>query len=194
MTQQNENLSAFVDGEHDGQFNLSDVLNDSAMAGKWQRYHLMRDTLRKEMPSELNLDLSASIAAALELEPTILAPKRSWRDLPVVAQVVPFARQAGQLAVAASVAVAVIIGVQNYNQPEQQLQPYTSAPTFGVAGGMSPVSLEQTRVLPQENMMEQRRSINAYLTDHQQQMRLKTIQLQKQAEQQEKLELEQTSR
>ena len=173
MTQKIENLSALVDGElHDEQL-LDAIKSDAELADKWQSYHLIRDGLRKEMAAQINFDIAANVAAALVSEPAILAPNKSWRDLPLISSVVPFAKQGGQMAVAASVAVAMIIGVQQFNQPEVE-QPFNSAPALlGIQGGLSPVSLEQTRTLPRADASEQRRVINAYLNDHKQQLRFK---------------------
>ncbi|MDN4500867.1 RseA family anti-sigma factor [Alteromonadaceae bacterium BrNp21-10] len=177
MTQQkNESLSAFVDGELLDNTMISGVMQDSELSQKWQRYHLVRDVMRKELPAEMDFDIAANVAKALELEPTILAPKNSWRDLPVVAQVIPLVRNAGQFAVAASVAAAVIFGVQQFNQPLEVDTPNSSVlplSNFGVQGGLSPVSLQQSRALPAENAIDQRRRVVSFLTDHQQQMRLK---------------------
>ena len=180
MTQQNENLSAFVDGELQDSNIIGDIKDNAEMSGKWQRYHLIRQGLRKEMPEMATFDISDAFAAALEDEPVVLAPKRRWQELPVVASVVPFVRQSGQLAIAASVAVAMVLGVQQLNQPEMEQQFNNSSPaTFpGVQGGLSPVSLEQTNAVPRDNMLEQRRLINAYLSDHRHQLRIRANQQQ----------------
>lgn len=88
----------------------------------------------------------------------------------------PLFQQTGQFAVAASVAVAVILGVQQYNQPVEE-QPFNAAPTIpvtGIQGGLSPVSLEQTRALPRPDVSVQRQRLNAYLNDHNQQVRRKS--------------------
>ena len=174
MTQKFENLSTFVDGEVQDDNLITSLQNDQDMSAKWQRYHLIRHGLRKEMPAQADFDISAAVAQAIEQEPAILAPKRTWRDIPVVASVVPFARQGGQFAIAASVAVAMVLGVQQLNQPEDE-QPFNAAPATlpFVEGGLSPVSLEQARPVQRVDVMEQRRRINAYLNDHNQQLRLK---------------------
>ena len=175
MTQKHESLSAFVDGELQDDGIISTLKNDAELAAKWQRYHLMRHSLRKEMPQMADFDVSAQIAEALEQEPAIVAPKRSWTSLPVVASVVPLVRQGGQFAIAATVAVAMVLGVQQMNKPETE-QPFnggTPATLPGIQGGLSPVSLEQTRAVPRADVMEQRRQINAYLNDHRHQLRIK---------------------
>ncbi|WP_299075548.1 RseA family anti-sigma factor [uncultured Paraglaciecola sp.] len=181
MSQKFENLSALVDGEqHESSLSGSDILdavkNDTDFQLKWKSYHLIRDGLRQELPTEINFDIAAKVALALESEPAILAPKKTWRDLPLMGNVVPFAKQGGQMAIAASVAVAMIIGVQQVNQADVE-QPFNAAPPIpGIKGGLSPVSFDQTRAIPNSNDIQQRRRINAYMTDHKQQLRFKTIQ------------------
>ena len=181
MSQKLENLSALIDGEQDARTSsngdvLDAVKNDADLKLKWVSYHLIRDGLRKELPVEINFDIADKVAQALESEPAILAPKKTWRDMPLVGSVVPFAKQGGQMAIAASVAVAMIIGVQQLNQNDA-VQPFNAAPPIpGIQGGLSPVSFDQTRAVPNSNAVEQRRRINAYMTDHKQQLRFKTIQ------------------
>lgn len=182
MSQKFENLSALVDGECiDSTSSTGHVLdavkNDADLQLKWKSYHLIRDSLRQELPANINFDIADKVAAALQAEPAILAPKKTWRDLPFVGRVVPFAKQGGQMAIAASVAVAMIIGVQQVNQADVN-QPFNAAPPIpGIQGGLSPVSFDQTRTITNSNEVEQRRRINSFMTDHKQQLRFKTIQL-----------------
>jgi len=182
MSQKFENLSALVDGEQSASALTSShvldaVKNDAELQLKWKSYHLIRDGLRQELPANINFDIAAKVAQALEAEPAILAPKKTWRDLPLIGSVVPFAKQGGQMAIAASVAVAMIIGVQQFNQGDAN-QPFNAAPPIpGIQGGLSPVSFDQTRAIPNSDGVEQRRRINAYLIDHKQQLRFKTMQL-----------------
>jgi len=182
MSQKFENLSALVDGELiDSNSSSSHVLdavkNDADLQLKWKSYHLIRDGLRQELPANINFDIADRVAQALVSEPAILAPKKTWRDLPLIGNVIPFAKQGGQMAIAASVAVAMIIGVQQVNQVDADL-PFNAAPPIpGIQGGLSPVSFDQTRAIPNSDGVEQRRRINAYMMDHKQQLRFKTIRL-----------------
>lgn len=182
MSQKFEDLSALIDGENVTASSSSDAAfdalkSDANLQAKWQSYHLIRDGLRQELPASIDFDIAQKVALALESEPAILAPKRTWRDLPLMGKVVPFAKQGGQMAIAASVAVAMIIGVQQVNQSNTE-QPFSAAPPIlGVQGGLSPVSLDQTRAVPSVDTLEQRRRINAFMADHKQQLRFKTIQL-----------------
>ena len=182
MSQKFENLSALIDGENEASSSSSSqrreaVKTDTDLQLKWKSYHLIRDGLRQEVPEIINFDIADKVAQALESEPAILAPKKTWRDIPLVGNVVPFVKQGGQMAIAASVAVAMIIGVQQLNQQDVE-QPFNAAPHIrGIQGGLSPVSLDQTRAIPNSNGVEQKRRINAYMSDHNQQLRFKTIQL-----------------
>jgi len=128
------------------------------------------------MSNDLYFDVSEKVAAALQNELSIVAPKRTWKELPIVSAVIPIFKQSSQLAMAASVTALVIFAYQTYNQPEIS-QPFTTAPpVIGPQGGLSPVSLQQTRSIEQDRMqqlLEQRRQINALIEDHQRQLKLK---------------------
>ena len=190
MTQQHEKLSAFMDGELDDSGLVDSIKNDSESLAKWRSYHVIRSGLRKEASVMPEFDITAQVAAALEQEPTVLAPKSKWKSLPVVNKVVPFLRQSGQLAVAASVAAAVILGVQQVNQQPAAEEPFTTFQTPVIPGmpqaGMAPVSLEQSNILPNNRagdsdaLLQKRRQINALLADHEQQLKLKQAEEQSQ--------------
>ena len=190
MTQQHEKLSAFMDGELDDSGFVDSIKNDSESLAKWRSYHVIRSGLRKEASVMPEFDISAQVAAALDQEPTVLAPKSKWKSLPVVNKVVPFLRQSGQLAVAASVAAAVILGVQQVNQQPAAEEPFTTFQTPVIPGmpqtGMAPVSLEQSNIVPNNRagdsdaLLQKRRQINALLADHEQQLKLKQAEEQSQ--------------
>ncbi|HCB09140.1 MAG: RseA family anti-sigma factor [Pseudomonadota bacterium] len=190
MTQQHEKLSAFMDGELDDNGFVDSIKNDSESLAKWRSYHVIRSGLRKEASVMPEFDITAQVAAALEQEPTVLAPKSKWKSLPVVNKVVPLLRQSGQLAVAASVAAAVILGVQQVNQQPAAEEPFTTFQTPVIPGmpqaGMAPVSLEQSNILPNNRagdsdaLLQKRRQINALLADHEQQLKLKQAEEQSQ--------------
>lgn len=190
MTQQHEKLSAFMDGELDDSGVVDSIKNDSESLAKWRSYHVIRSGLRKEASVMPEFDITAQVAAALDQEPTVLAPKSKWKSLPVVNKVVPFLRQSGQLAVAASVAAAVILGVQQVNQQPAAEEPFTTFQTPVIPGmpqtGMAPVSLEQSNIVPNNRagdsdaLLQKRRQINALLADHEQQLKLKQAEEQSQ--------------
>ena len=188
-----EQISALMDGDLSDAEVLNELEMDSDLQDTWGRYHLIGDAMRGDLPVNLQLDLSDSIMAALEDEPTILAPK-PVETAPVLqpavapvktdANVVPLFRrvgqQLGQYAIAASVAAAVIFGVQQYRgQDGVPANPVLN--TIPIGGSAAPVSVHypqqdgaraRQQGLTEQQMQEQRERINAFLRDHQLQQRL----------------------
>ncbi|MFC4701846.1 sigma-E factor negative regulatory protein [Glaciecola siphonariae] len=188
MTQEFENISAIVDGESDDLSQSNQLLEDPILQQKWKSYHLTRDLLRNDMSQDISFDVSEQVAAALDKEMPILAPKRTWRDLPVVSAVIPIAGQSAQLAMVASVTAMVIFGYQTYNQPEVS-QPFATAPpVIGPQGGLGLVSGERTRQIAPagqeryEQLLQQRNQINAMIEDHERQLMFKQVPSQQQPE------------
>lgn len=104
-----EAVSAMMDGELSElelHRTLKALSNDTDLRLKWQRYHIASSAMRRELPS-VKIDFSAQIAAAIEGE-EMYAPKRWYQSL-------------GKVAVAASVAVLAVFGIQ-------QLQPGFGGP------------------------------------------------------------------
>lgn len=188
-----EQISALMDGDLSDAEVLNELEMDSNLQDTWGRYHLIGDAMRGDLPVNLQLDLSDSIMAALEDEPTILAPKPVEMApvlQPVVApvktdsNVVPLFRrvgqQLGQYAIAASVAAAVIFGVQQY-QGQDGVPTNPVLNTIPIGGSAAPVSVHypqqdgaraRQQGLTEQQMQEQRERINAFLRDHQLQQRL----------------------
>ncbi|MGN5078018.1 RseA family anti-sigma factor [Aeromonas veronii] len=188
-----EQISALMDGDLSDAEVLNELEMDSDLQDTWGRYHLIGDAMRGDLPVNLQLDLSDSIMAALEDEPTILAPKLV-ETAPVLqpavapvktdANVVPLFRrvgqQLGQYAIAASVAAAVIFGVQQY-QGQDGVPANPVLNTIPIGGSAAPVSVHypqqdgaraRQQGLTEQQMQEQRERINAFLRDHQLQQRL----------------------
>lgn len=178
-------VSAAVDGETDVQ-TMAELAADTHSHNKWRNYHLIGDAMRGELPQTMALDLSASIAAAIELEPAIVSPQAK-APIGVTEQVatdknrvVPLFKQFGQYAIAATVAMFAIVGVQNFNQTaDDAASPSPVLVTRPLVGSASPVSLQtgpvqQNQSYTNDQMNEQRRRINTYIQDHMLQQRLNT--------------------
>jgi sigma-E factor negative regulatory protein RseA len=186
MTQKYENVSAMLDGESVDEGFSKALVDDPALRAKWRSYHLTRDLMRNDMSSDLKFDISEKVAEALNDELSIVAPKPTWRDSPVVSAVIPIVQQSGQWAMVACVTALVIFGFQTYNQPEETVPFNTAPPALGPQGGIAPVSLQTNNVSQQDRMsqlLEQRRQINALIQDHQRQQRLKNVTIQNQSNQ-----------
>lgn len=180
-----ETISSLVDNyrtsDHESEQAIDEILKDEHLSGTWQRYHLIGDVIRDEIPPTLQLDLTAQIADALEDEPTILAPNRLVEKTPnkFKAKVIQLVKPFGQLAIAASAAGLMIIGVQQNTADNNEIitpnQIVQTKPLAGFANPVSfnyqqPVKAQKQAVLEQK--IEQQRRFQALLSDHQQQIKL----------------------
>ena len=172
-------VSAVVDGE-EGDQAVADLATDKNTHSKWRNYHMIGDAMRGELPETINLDLSANIAKALEQEPEIVAPNMTTTSTVPKStnKVIPLFKQFGQYAIAASVALVAVVGVQNYQQQDDVEAPISVLNTRPLVGSVSPVSLQTGPVRQlqtgntNEQVQEQRRRLNSYIQDHMLQQRL----------------------
>lgn len=161
-----EQVSALTDDEVQGaelRSLLDDLHQDPELQERWSRYHLIGDALHANLSRADTTRLSERVWAALEDEPTVLAPRRQTR-LP------PLAKQAAGLAIAASVAAIAIFSVQNlgeqpgagqFAQPAAQvaqvMQPATAGNLAELASATAPSPAQQAAM---------RDSLNPYLVNH----------------------------
>ncbi len=186
-----EKLSALMDGETIDKALIVDLESDQESMNTWQSYHLIGDVMRGDAPETKNWNIADSVAAALEDEPAHSAmpnlhqvnvepsvapieeqpkPQQAKRQLPAWLQ------QFGQVAVAACVSLAVVLGVQQYGgsdpaAPEQ----LPVLQTIPFAGSAEPVSLTRESVerpASEANLQEQRKRVHAMLEDYELQLRL----------------------
>ncbi|CAH7117183.1 anti-sigma-E factor RseA [Vibrio chagasii] len=186
-----EKLSALMDGETIDKALFVDLESDQESMNTWQSYHLIGDVMRGDAPETKNWNIADSVAAALEdepahsampnlhqvnVEPTVAPieeqpkPQQAKRQLPAWLQ------QFGQVAVAACVSLAVVLGVQQYGgsdpaAPEQ----LPVLQTIPFAGSAEPVSLTRDSVerpASEANLQEQRKRVHAMLEDYELQLRL----------------------
>lgn len=112
--QHDETASAAMDGEADElelrRF-LNQVAQDPEARARWARYHIARDALHQQATRPA-LDIASAVSAALAEEE---APAVTTK--PSAARVSPFLR----FGVAASVAVAVMLGARWFNQTDASL-------------------------------------------------------------------------
>ncbi|RCU51854.1 MULTISPECIES: sigma-E factor negative regulatory protein [Corallincola] len=182
-----QRLSSWIDNQVDDAISddmIDALLEDQELQDTYSRYQLIGDAIRGEMPPAIDIDLTSRVAAALEDEPTILAPKSEPSAAVQPGKVVPLFKQLGQYAIAATVAAVAVLGVQQYNQPGNSEIPTPVLNTTPLTGLAAPVSLSAAPVeaepsdeakAQQMRIIEQRRRINAYLQDHEQQRRLQPM-------------------
>ena len=170
-------VSAWLDREEAQQDEVIEQLRQSdELSRTLSRYQLIGDVMRGETAPHYDPGFADRVAESLAQEPAIIAAPKPGRTT-ARAQVVSLFRQLGHFALAASVTGLVILGVQRYTADQlenQSISPAQTLPTMGVA---SPVSLQT--VVPAEGQTGagndaayQRQRIQAYLVDHQQQLRL----------------------
>lgn len=182
-----ETISSLVDNyrvdEQSSEQAIEDMLKDERLSSAWQQYHLIGDVIRDEIPPTLQLNLSAQIADAIAEEPSILAPKSintvSNSQGNFKAKVVQLIKPFGQLAIAASAAGLMIIGVQqNTADTNEVITPSQVVQTKPLAGFANPVSFnfqqnsQSQKQVVMEQRIEQQRRFQALLSDHQQQIKL----------------------
>jgi sigma-E factor negative regulatory protein RseA len=71
----------------------------------WHRYHLIRESLRGNLPKHIDIHLADRISSSIQNEPAILAPARNTIRNQIFKPAIGFA-------IAASVTVVVILGVK----------------------------------------------------------------------------------
>lgn len=95
-----ENLSAAMDGElsrEELRFLLRRLDHDASLQHAWARYHVVGDSLRRQLPAVAGDGFAARVMAAIEGEQVAKTPKRDWLRLSLGG------------AIAASVAVAALM-------------------------------------------------------------------------------------
>ncbi|MCG6971089.1 MAG: sigma-E factor negative regulatory protein [Gammaproteobacteria bacterium] len=116
MTKQiDEQVSVFMDGELHGSEHsavIERICRDDELRDRWQRYHLISDTLGNNLPAAIDNQFATSVMEALKNEPTVFAPA-ALKHKSTVKQKITGA------AIAASVAAVAVIGVQTINQPKE---------------------------------------------------------------------------
>ena len=108
MTQHDERLSAFVDGEleqAEAERLISEMLSNEELRSRWLRYQRAGSTLRHEAGVSSGTDLLAGIHARLDAEPTILAPRQQQPMSATFKQVVG-------MAIAATIAAVSVLMIQ----------------------------------------------------------------------------------
>jgi sigma-E factor negative regulatory protein RseA len=104
-----EQLSAFMDGElgrDESRFLLRRAEGDDALAGRWTRYHMTRQVLRRQPVLAIRADFSSAILARLDAEAMPETGRVQWL------------RWGSGGAIAAAVAVAALMVTKPATQPE----------------------------------------------------------------------------
>ncbi|WP_371188391.1 sigma-E factor negative regulatory protein [Thalassotalea maritima] len=172
-----ESVSAVVDGQDTDSQTLEQLKHDDNYANTFGRYQLIGDVLRGDCSQYLAPNLAADIASAIAAEPTVLAPvQRPSVGQRLKAKVIQLARPAGQMAIAASAAGLMVLGVQHANQTDEQpiapvqvWQPqYSAGVADPVSYNYSTYSVDQQR----QQAIQHHKKLQSLLNDHQAQIKL----------------------
>lgn len=118
----NESLSALMDGEA-SELEIQRLLREADAYGgeqgqRWSRYQLAASVLRGEKVAPVNLGLAASISAAIADEPPLAAIAEPQAANDSGAAQSRWWRPLSRGAVAATVAFAAVLGVQQMQAPQ----------------------------------------------------------------------------
>ena len=209
-TNRDESLNEFVT-EH----TIDEMHKDKALSSAWHRYHLIGDVIRDEIPQAMPLDLSENIAKAIAQEPAILSPGLNTKTINTSEskgivlsftartkkKIIAAAKPLGQVAIAASAAGLMILGVQQnaVNGDPTAVVPSQIVQTMPVTGFANPVSFnfesttqKTNRELQKQEEMKQKiaqqRRFQALLLDHHQQLKFASVVNQQDQPQVNKLE------
>lgn len=147
-----DRISAFMDGEtrpHEARQAILNLKHDQEYCESWNTFHLIGDVMRGD--PLLREDFTVRLHSRLQQEPTVLAPRFSWRKPASLA-----------LSAAASLAaVAVILALvltDNPLRPQPQLAAVPKTETTVSA---------QTVALPRPVPAANQSRVNEYLMAHQ---------------------------
>jgi len=173
----NEQLSALLDGEQQ----LTDEQIATQEIETVGRYALIGDTMRAKQDNQaFVLDISGAVAGALSNEPVHADFSKNNAEQQVVKQsdnVVAFKwrKPLAQFAIAASVAMFAIVGVQTLPQGDESKSEIPMLQTTPVTGVASPVSYSSEPALDNaaKGLRElQQQRIGALVLEHQRQARV----------------------
>jgi sigma-E factor negative regulatory protein RseA len=158
----NEQLSALMDDEcatPELGLALRRLSGNAELKACWQRYHLIGDTLRNNLPQRVGTEFSERVHDLIAAEPPLVRPVRSNRE-----QLRPIAGWAA----AASISIAVGLGFSNLWTSEN-----SSIPTDTIAINQIPQvpepEIQDSSVIPPvaaASVSNPDSRLNNYLIDH----------------------------
>lgn len=171
--QQTEKLSAYMDGyDVEGKFTET-LCNDTKLQQKWANYHCIRQVMRAE-EALLPADFSEKMAKLIEDEEIESTQPQIAQSSKGMLKLHRWRTAFQQMAIAASVCLIAVVGVNMLNTQEEVAQVEQPAlQTLPFSNAIQPVSYNSpSKVQPSEAQLEyQQRRINALLQNHELQRR-----------------------
>ena len=206
-------LSAASDNQGISAQQLDSLLQDPALQQQWLRYQMIGNVMRNELPAQVDLDFADTFALLLAEEETHQLQAEPALQLAAVTttsrwgKIKSAANQSWmktmlQGAIAASVAIVAVVGVQQSQQSADDVltSPLPVLQTRPIGGVATPVSLSQSSVdsrfaaQQQQLQLEQQRRLQELMQARQQQIRLLEQTAQQQKNQQNQPVVEQPPR
>ncbi|WP_105167895.1 sigma-E factor negative regulatory protein [Pseudoalteromonas sp. T1lg23B] len=166
----------------DGDLQLDQSSLSQIDAAKFARYAQIGDVMREAQTGGISIDITAKVAAALENEPCHNLSLQSEHQEQIaqgtkVVKLSAWRRPISQVAIAASVALVAVLGVNT--MPQQSAPAIDEMPVLQsrpLAGGVAPVSFstEQSALQSAEKGIRdlQQQRIGALVLEHQRQSRV----------------------
>jgi len=159
-----EHLSALVDdeaGDFERRRMLDELIASEGDRQRWSRYHLIGDVMRGDAPPVIDAGFAARVSAAIAEE--------SMDAVPASGRVGRLAKPVAGFAMAASVAVATVLGVQGLISPDEGLAPGAGPTVTAQAPVVAPAGIRQVAVTQDAAPVAGSRqtvNLNSYIVRH----------------------------
>lgn len=180
---QKELLSAYMDGEQVNPTFTEQLCQDAELQESWEDFHTIRSIMRKESNIVLGADFTAKMESLIATEEIQVPNAMTSQPLPQEVENTPFMQKLKawfmpitQVAVAASVCLVAVLGVQSFNA-KSTVQSAVDAPvlqTLPFNNGVQEVSYNAPSkdVMTAEQLEQKNKRIGAMLQSYELQRRV----------------------
>ena len=180
---QKELLSAYMDGEQVNPTFTEQLCQDAELQESWEDFHTIRSIMRKESNVVLGADFTAKMESLIATEEIQVSTAMTSQPLPQEVENAPFMQKLKawfmpitQVAVAASVCLVAVLGVQSFNA-KSTVQSAVDAPvlqTLPFNNGVQEVSYNAPSkdVMTAEQLEQKNKRIGAMLQSYELQRRV----------------------
>lgn len=180
---QKELLSAYMDGEQVNPTFTEQLCQDAELQESWEDFHTIRSIMRKESNIVLGADFTTKMESLIATEEIQVSNAMTSQPLPQEVENAPFMQKLKawfmpitQVAVAASVCLVAVLGVQSFNA-KSTVQSAVDAPvlqTLPFNNGVQEVSYNAPSkdVMTAEQLEQKNKRIGAMLQSYELQRRV----------------------
>lgn len=181
---QKELLSAYIDGEHHSNELTDNLCQDKDLQKSWGNYHLIRSVMRQESKVLLGSDFTAKMEMLIEQEenvkieqPLVSQPTlEEVETLPFVQKLRSLFSPMLQMAVAATVCLVAVFGVQSFNnevvQENAADNPVLQTLPFNKSVQEVSYNAPKTEIITQEQLEQKNKRMGMMLQNYELQRRL----------------------